>query len=166
MPNDATASSNTVAISVGSSTTLRMRWWSKSMNAMTMDTHANTYSTGSAHNGYAPNSPPAVTARKDSPPSDSTSGYRAAIGSLQCRHFAPSANQEKMGILSYQAIGDSHFGQKLRFGLVMLMWFGTRHITTFRKDPKIQPMISEATSSITTVGTSFTISMPFTTFWM
>ncbi len=25
----------------------------------------------------------------------------------------------------------------------MLMWFGTRHVTTFRKDPKIQPMISE-----------------------
>lgn len=166
MPNDATTSSNTVAISVGSSTTLRMRWWSKSMNAMTMDTHANTYSTGSAHNGYAPNSPPAVTARKDSPPSDSTSGYRAAIGSLQCRHFAPSANQKRWEYCHTKRLAIRISDKSYVSGLVMLMWFGTRHITTFRKDPKIQPMISEATSSITTVGTSFTISMPFTTFWM
>lgn len=49
-------------------------------------------------------------------------------------------------MLSYHAIRASHFGQKLRFGLVMLMWFGTRQITTFRNDPKMPPTSSEATN--------------------
>ena len=51
VPSEATASSITVAINVGRSTTLRMRWWSRSMNAMTMDTHANAYSSVNAHAG-------------------------------------------------------------------------------------------------------------------
>ena len=64
-----------------------------------------------------------------------------------------------MGILSYHAIGASQFGQKLRFGFTKLMWLGTRQITTFRNDPKMQPITSDATSSSTTVGVSFTMLM-------
>src|SRR5512134_2265405 len=70
----------------------------------------------------------------------STSGYIAEMGALQCRQRAPRMSQESTGMLSYQAIGASHLGQRDR--RVPMAFFGSAphaRMQTFRKLPRMRP---------------------------
>jgi hypothetical protein len=79
----------------------------------------------------------------EEPESNSTAGYRVAIGSPHERHRARRRIHESTGMLSYQRTGASHAGQ-WDPGVLSDSPRGKRQMTTFAKLPSSRPKTASA----------------------
>ena len=62
-------------------------------------------------------------------------GYKREICCLQLRHFPPSSNHEKTGMLSYQTIIAWQCGHDDR-GVAIDWFLINRYASTFKNDPQ------------------------------